>query len=105
MNRSVTADVLQAVLAILLILVTAYLQIRGCELDGFSVAVPIIIAFYFGHKAGVAGTRGDSAPATGPPNGAPGRAASSASAPATLSASPPADAGDAAGAPPLAPAP
>lgn len=100
MNRTVICDLIQGALAALLILVAAYLQIRGCALDSFSVAIPIIVAFYFGHKAGVAGTRGERVGNNRSSDGAAGRHSFVAPEPQSASPSPVTDASKTVGPPP-----
>ena len=104
MEKNTIANIIEGVLAALLILVTAYLQLVGKDLDGFQTAVPVLVAFYFGHQAGVdraTVTRQTTTPA---PSGVSGALATSASGPTPLPQAPASGTGEASGTPSAGPA-
>ena len=105
MNKDIITNIIEGVLAALLIVVTAYLQLVGKDLDGFQTAVPVLVAFYFGHQAGVdraSITRQTAYPA---PSGVSGAIATSASGPTPLPQAPASGTGEASGTLPAQTAP
>jgi len=104
-NKDIITNIIEGVLAALLIVVTAYLQLVGKDLDGFQTAVPVLVAFYFGHQAGVdraSITRQTASPA---PSGVSGAIATSASGPTPLPQAPASGTGEASGTLPAQTAP
>jgi hypothetical protein len=64
-------EIIQAVIACVLIAIEAYLLVSGKPADGFETAVPIVLAFYFGRQVGngVASLSNRSAGASPPSSG------------------------------------
>jgi hypothetical protein len=51
-KQTVVIEIVQAFVACVLIAIEAYLLVAGKPSDGFTEAVPIVLAFYFGRQAG-----------------------------------------------------
>jgi hypothetical protein len=52
MAQRVLVEIIQAFIACVLIGIEAYLLVSGKPTNGFTEAVPIVLAFYFGRQVG-----------------------------------------------------
>jgi len=51
-KQNIVIEIVQAFIACVLIAIEAYLLTAGKPADGFTEAVPVVLAFYFGRQAG-----------------------------------------------------